>query len=57
MHSRVAEQAKRSLQESMRRLTPEERLNAFLEHCQLVMELYKVGQAHRLRSSQAIHEN
>jgi hypothetical protein len=31
----------------MRRLTPEERLNAFLEHCQLLMELYNAGREQR----------
>jgi hypothetical protein len=29
------------------RLSPEERLNAFLTHCRLMMELYKAGQSAR----------
>jgi hypothetical protein len=29
------------------RLPPEERLNAFLTHCRLMMELYKAGQVVR----------
>ena len=30
--------------EAMRRLTPEERLNAFLTHSRLILELYSAGQ-------------
>jgi hypothetical protein len=29
------------------RLPPEERLNAFLTHCRLMMELYQAGQGNR----------
>jgi hypothetical protein len=32
------------------RLSPEERLNAFLTHCRLMMELYKAGLAARTSS-------
>jgi BESS motif len=47
MESRLAREAEAALLETMRRMTPEQRLNAFLEHCQLVMELYNAGRAHR----------
>lgn len=43
MESRLAHQAKADLLEIMRHMTPEQRLNAFLEHCNLVMELYEAG--------------
>jgi hypothetical protein len=49
MKSRVAEQAEQALLETMRRLTPEERLNAFLEHCQLMMSLHRAGERQRPR--------
>lgn len=34
------------------RLTPEERLNAFLTHCRLMMELYDAGRQARLARPQ-----
>jgi hypothetical protein len=43
MESRVAKEAERALVEATQRLTPEERLNAFLTHCRLMMELYQAG--------------
>ena len=43
MESRLARQAEAELLETMRRMTPEQKLNAFLEHCQLVMELYTLA--------------
>lgn len=44
MESKVAKEAERSLIEATQRLSPEERLNAYLEHCRLMMELYEAGQ-------------
>jgi hypothetical protein len=44
MESKIAKDAERSLIEATQRLSPEERLNAYLEHCRLVMELYEAGQ-------------
>ena len=35
---------------AMGRLTPEERLNAFLTHSRLMMELYQAGRAARTSS-------
>lgn len=44
MESELAQQARRELIEAMQRLTPEQRLNAFLTHCQLVMALRAAAQ-------------
>jgi len=44
MRSQLARKAKRALLEATQRLTPEERLNAFLAHSRLVMQLYRAGQ-------------
>jgi predicted XRE-type DNA-binding protein len=41
--SKLADDARDSLHERIRRLTPEERLDAFLEHNQLVSELHEAG--------------
>ena len=49
MRSRVAEQARRELLEADQRLTPEERLEAYVEHSQLMVELYDAGK--KLRDS------
>lgn len=46
------EQLDVALIEASRRLTPEERLNAFLTHSELMMELYLAGQA--LRTQQKL---
>ncbi len=43
MESKLALEARRALLAETQRLTPEERLNAFLEHCQLMMALYEAG--------------
>jgi hypothetical protein len=48
MKSKLALEARQALLEDTQCLTPEERLNAFLEHCQLMMALYEAGQ--QLRS-------
>lgn len=53
MESRLARQAEAALLDTMRRMTPEQRLDAFLEHCQLVMELYDAGRQYRAKSAQA----
>jgi len=56
MESRLARQAEAALLDTMRRMTPEQRLDAFLEHCQLVMELYDAGRQQRARPNQATGE-
>jgi hypothetical protein len=49
MESKVAREAERALIEATQRLSPEERLNAFLEHCRLVVQLYEAGERMRSR--------
>ena len=39
MESKLANDAERALIEATQRLSPEERLNSFLAHCRLIMEL------------------
>jgi len=51
MKSRVAREAERALVEATQRLTPEERLNAYLAHCRLVMELYEAGRKAWMQTS------
>jgi hypothetical protein len=50
MESKLANEAKLALIAATQRLTPEQRLNAFLAHCQLMAELRKAGA--QLRSTQ-----
>jgi hypothetical protein len=57
MESRLARQAEAALLDTMRRMTPEQRLDAFLEHCQLVMELYDAGIQLRAKPVHATGEN
>jgi hypothetical protein len=47
MESKVAKAAEQALVEATQRLVPEERLNAFLVHCRLIVELYEAGQKMR----------
>ena len=49
MDSKVAQKAREALLADTQRLSPEERLNAFLAHCQLMAALYEAGQ--QLRTS------
>jgi hypothetical protein len=43
------------LVEATQRMTPEERLQAYLVHCRLVMDLYEAGK--KMRESQDSDEN
>jgi hypothetical protein len=43
MKSRLADAARRSLQEDINRMTAEQRLAAFLSHCQLMVQLANAG--------------
>jgi hypothetical protein len=52
IYENAAAQAHWALIEATQRLSPEERLNAFLAHCRLVMELYDAGQKAQGRSTQ-----
>jgi hypothetical protein len=49
MESKLALAAERALIDATQKLSPEERLNAFLAHCRLVVQLYEAGQALRSR--------
>jgi len=49
MESKIAKEARLALIADARRMTPEQRLEAFLAHCQLVMELH--ASAVKIRSS------
>lgn len=52
--SQLADEARRSVEASERRLTPTQRLEAFLEHNQLLAELHQSGRvAEKLRASKA----
>ncbi|MGO9945816.1 MAG: hypothetical protein ACLPWG_03070 [Steroidobacteraceae bacterium] len=44
MESKLALQAKAALLAATQRMSPEQRLDAFLMHCQLMMELRLAGQ-------------
>jgi hypothetical protein len=41
--SKLNQEADRRLVDATQQLSPEERSNAFLTHCRLVMELYEIG--------------
>jgi hypothetical protein len=47
MHSKLAQDARLAAIAATQLLTPEERLNAFLAHCQLMMELHAAGESLR----------
>ena len=52
--SQLADEARHSLEVSDRRLTPSQRLEAFLEHNQLLSELHQAGRvAEKLRATKA----
>ena len=53
MESKIAKEAERALIEATQRLSPEERVNAFLAHCRLVMELFEAGQKVQIRQTQS----
>ncbi len=59
MESKIAKEAERALIEATQRLSPEERLNAYLQHCRLMMELYEAGLRMRSQPSpnQSLNEN
>ena len=47
MDSKLARQQKDAVFRAVQRLTPEQRLNAYLTHCRLVMGLYQAGAVRR----------
>lgn len=52
MKSKLPEAVDRALVDATQRLSPEQRVNAFLAHCRLITQLYEAGR--KLRS-QAAH--
>lgn len=52
MQSKLAQDAERAMIEAIRLMSPEERLNAFLAHCELMMELFQAGRQVRAASEQ-----
>jgi hypothetical protein len=50
MESKLTRQLEDDLISAVQRLTPEERLRAFLAHCRLVSELREAGRRHRAGS-------
>jgi hypothetical protein len=57
MRSQLAEAARRSLNEDVKRMTAEQRLAAFLAHCQLMAQLASAGGAAHDRSRDAVPPN
>lgn len=51
MESKVAKQIEQALIEDVKRLTPEQRLQAFATHSRLMMELYLAGRQLQPRQS------
>jgi hypothetical protein len=57
MESKLANEARLALLAAARCLTPEQRLNAFLTHCQLMMELTQQARSFALRRGSCASEN
>lgn len=57
MRSRLAEAARRSLNEDVKRMTAEERLAAFLAHSQLIAQLAVAGAAVERQPHEAVPRN
>jgi len=57
MKSRLANAARRNLQEELRRMTAEQRLAAFLAHCQLMAQLANAGAAGRRAARDPVSPN
>jgi cell division protein FtsB len=57
MKSRLADAARRSLNEDVKRMTAEQRLAAFLAHCQLMAQLANAGAAGQLPPRDAVSPN
>jgi len=57
MRSRIAEEAERELVEATQRLTPEQRVHAFLRHSRLLMQLHEAGKRALSAKNGPEHEN
>jgi len=53
MESKLAKEAERELVEATQRMSPEQRINAYLVHCRLVMQLYEAGRKLRADAPRA----
>jgi hypothetical protein len=54
MNSRLAEQARQAQVADVRRMTAEQRLMAFLTHCQLMAKLQRAGTDLRARAARPV---
>lgn len=54
MDSKLAQEAERELIAATQRLTPEERLNAYLRHCRLMVKLHEAGERLRQGKKQGL---
>jgi hypothetical protein len=57
MKSRLADEARRSLDEDVKRMTAEQRLAAFLVHCQLMAQLANAGASGHAPARDAVSPN
>jgi hypothetical protein len=57
MKSRLADAARRSLHEDVKRMTAEQRLAAFLAHCQLMAQLASAGATGQHAARDAVSPN
>ena len=57
MRSKLADAARRRLSEDVKRMTAEERLAAFLAHCQLIAQLADAGASGRRQHSHVERRN
>jgi len=57
MKSRLAEAARRQLAKDVKRMTAEQRLAAFLAHCELLAQLNSAGAEIRRRSARPVPGN
>jgi hypothetical protein len=48
MESKLAEKCREEMVEICKKMTPEEQLQAFVNHSQLLAEVYRAGEAARL---------
>jgi hypothetical protein len=55
--SKIAEEDREALARLSRRLTPEERLMAYMRHAELLHRLYQAGLRHRMSVRRASKKN